>query len=125
MSKFSEVHCYYTGGGVYVYSAKYGDNYLYGSLDQTIDCFSVRGEVLFHDEDVCESFGWLDEMKSFNAGGHEMDYYLGPDDVQYPTWQEILDSLRLDPEDGMCNGAAEALMIWNLDLSKLTCDEGE
>jgi hypothetical protein len=123
--KITDVYCYYTGGGIYVYSARYGENYLYGSLDQTIDCIrGVRGEILFHDEDVCEFYGWLDEMNAFNpdvAPSNYDAYYVKPDEIEYPTWQEILDSLRNTANVPL--GADDKLLYWNPDLTKRTCEE--
>ena len=124
-NKITEVYCYYTGGGIYVYSAKYGDYYLYGTLDQTIDCISVRGEILFQDESSCETFGWTDEMNAFNGNSSDYDsYYIKPSDIEYPSWQDILKSLS-SPEllgEG-CMGAEESLRYWNPVLTKLTCEE--
>ena len=118
----TDVYCYYTGGGVYIYSARFGDNYLYGSLDQTIDCYrGARGEVLFRDEDVCKAYCWLDEMNSFQLIGSEDDYYIHPDEIEYPTWQEILDSLRLSENVDL--EADRSLLYWNPDLTKRTCEE--
>ena len=122
--KITEVYCYYTGGGIYCYSAKYGDAYLYGTLDQTIDCIPVRGEILFQDEAICEEYGWLDDMKAFDSTNDYDNYYIKPSDIEYPTWQDILDSLR-SPEliaEG-CIGAEETLCYWNPDLTKRTCEE--
>ena len=123
-TQISNVHCYYTGGGIYVYSARYGDAWLYGTLDQYIECFSVRGEVLFNDESSCEFFGWMDELKAFTLSGNEYDYYLAADQIKYPTWQDILDSLRT--ADLLASGAAdmeETLKYWNPDLSKRTNED--
>lgn len=124
-NKITEVYCYYTGGGIYVYSAKYGNVYLYGTLDQTIDCITVRGEILFQDESSCEFFGWTDEMNAFTGNSSDFDtYYIKPSDIEYPTWQDILDSLRSTEliAEG-CYGAEETLRYWNHDLTKRTCEE--
>ena len=123
-NKITEVYCYYTGGGIYVYSAKYGDVYLYGTLDQTIDCLPVRGEILFQDESACESFGWTDEMNAFTGDYSNYDeYYIKPSDIKYPTWMDILKSLK-SPEliAENCVDADETLRYWNPDLTKRTCE---
>lgn len=124
-NKITKVYCYYTGGGIYVYSAKYGDAYLYGTLDQTIDCYTARGEILFRDEDTCEFFGWTDEMNAFTGDSNDYDkYYIKPSDIEYPTWRDILNSLR-SPEllgEG-CIGAEESLRNCNPNLTKRTCEE--
>ena len=124
-NKITEVYCYYTGGGIYVYSAKYGNVYLYGTLDQTIDCITVRGEILFHDSDTCESFGWTKEMNEFTGNSNDYDaYYIKPADIEYPTWKDILDSLRSDNLiDDTGNDADKALLYHNPDLTKRTCEE--
>lgn len=117
----TDVYCYYTGGGIYVYSAKYGDVFLYGSLDQYIHCYKVRGEILYQDEDLCEQFGWLDEMKAFQFSGDENDYYISPDEIQYPKWKDILHSIQGDDFYGY--GTAdmeETLLYWNPNLNKRT-----
>jgi len=90
----TEVYCYYTGGNIYTYSAKYGDAFLYGTLNEWINCLTVRGEILYEDEAYCEEFGWTDEMNSFRFSGCESDYYIDPIDIEYPTWSDILDSLH-------------------------------
>lgn len=122
--KITDIYCYYTGGGIYIYSAKYGDNYLYGTLDQTIDIYTIRGEVLFQDESSCEFLGLLDEMKAYTAPADPFVCYVYPDDVEYPTWKDILDSLHSGEliAEG-CADAEETLCYWNPDLTKRTCEE--
>ena len=124
MNKITDVYCYYTGGGIYVYSAKYGNVYLYGTLDQYICCYKVRGEILFRDEDLCNQFGWTEEMNSFVLDGNEDDYYISPDDIEYPTWKDILRSLQKPGFYGY--GTAdmeETLRYWNPKLSKHTNED--
>ena len=117
----TDVYCYYTGGGIYIYSAKYNDVYLYGSLDQVLECYRHRGEVLWQDESVCEYFGWLDEMKEFSHVTDPYDYYVSPEEIEYPTWQEILDSLRNATE--LSIEADDNLRYWNPDLTLKVNDE--
>lgn len=124
-SRITNVYCYYTGGGIYVYSAKYGNAFLYGTLDQTIDCISVRGEILFHDDDACASFGWTDEMNAFTGNSSDYDsYYIKPSGIEYPTWKDILNSLKSAELLGEgCVGAEECLRLYNPNLTKRTCEE--
>ena len=117
--KISDVKCYYTGGGVYIYSAKYGDSaFLYGSFDQYISCYSARGEILQHDEDVCQYYGWTDEMNKCSLSLDEA--YIPPEKIEYPTWLQILDSLssaiKHDP------GIGSTLVRYNPNLHLRTCD---
>lgn len=124
MNKITDVYCYYTGGGIYVYSAKYGNVYLYGTLDQYIHCYKVRGEILYNDEECCKTFGWTDELNSFVLEDDENDYYIAPDEIEYPTWRRILHSLQKPGFYGY--GTAdmeETLRYWNPDLSKHTNED--
>lgn len=121
--KITDVYCYYTGGGIYVYSAKYGKYYLWGTLDQTIDCLrGARGEVLFHEDVACEEFGWLDEMNALpEANLDDYDtYYVKPDEIEYPTWRRILNSLKTAKRCDL--EADDTLIYWNPDLTKRTCN---
>lgn len=118
--KISDVKCYYTGGGIYIYSAKYGDSaFLYGSFDQYISCYSARGEILQHDEDVCQYYGWTDEMEECNLSLDKA--YISPEKIEYPTWLQILGSLssyiKDDPE------IETNLLYFNPNLRLRTCDE--
>jgi len=123
-NRITEAYCYYTGGGIYVYSAKYGDVFLYGTLDQYICCYTVRGEILYQDEDICKAFGWTDEMNAFRMTEPEDSYYVSHDEIEYPTWSDILKSLK----QLSCSGSApadmeETLRYWNSDLSKHTDED--
>ena len=118
--KISDVKCYYTGGGVYIYSAKYGNSaFLYGSFDQDISVYSVRGEVLFQDEDACESFGWTKEMEECNLSLDKA--YISPEKIEYPTWGQILNSLSSYIEDD--HEIKTNLLYFNPNLRLRTCDE--
>ena len=124
MNRITDVYCYYTGGGIYVYSARYGNVFLYGSLDQYICCYKVRGEILNQDEELCEEFGWTDELKAFTYEGEHDDYYVSPDEIEYPTWRAILRSIQRPGFYGY--GTAdmeETLRYWNPDLSKRTNED--
>lgn len=122
--KITDVRCYYTGGGVYVYSARYGNLFLYGSLDNYICCYRERGEILFRDEDSCEYNGWLEQMNQFHLEGTEDDYYVSPAEIDYPTWQDILNSLiESDNAEIKLNGCIDSLKFYNETLSKLTIQD--
>lgn len=124
MNKISEVFCYYTGGGIYVYSAKYGNAYLYGTLDEYISCYRVRGEILYQDSDICEFYGWTDEMNSFRMEGTEDDYFISPDEIEYPAWNDILESLnRADCLGSGVSDMEKTLRYWNPDLTKHTNED--
>ena len=133
MNRITDVYCYYTGGGIYVYSARYGNIFLYGTLDQYICCYKIRGEVLCQDEDLCKEFGWTDEMNALIALKGEYvdhiedfmkDYYVSPEEIEYPTWRAILRSIQKPGFYGY--GTAdmeETLRYWNPDLSKRTNED--
>ena len=107
-----------------MYSAQYGEVFLYGTLDEFIGCYKVRGEILYHDEDLCKEFGWTKELNDFSFSGNEEDYYIEPEEIEYPTWEDILNSLQKPGYYG--SGTAdmeETLKDWNPDLTKLTCDD--
>lgn len=77
MSKFEQVKCEYTGGGVWVYSALYnGEVWLYGGLDWYFGSYSIPGAEIEDEHDA------------------DYDAYWKTPSVPYPTWNEILDSLR-------------------------------
>jgi len=83
MKRFENVKCYYTGGGVYVYSALYnGEVWLYGGLDWYFGSYSIPGEEIEAEHD------------------NDYDTYWKVPSIPYPTWNEILQSI-LDayPED--------------------------
>ena len=124
MNRITDVYCYYTGGGIYVYSARYGNVFLYGTLDQYICCYTVRGEILYRDEELCKQFGWMNELNAFTLEGTEDDYYISPEDIEYPTWKDILRSVQAPGFYGY--GTAdieETLRYWNPDLSKHTNED--
>lgn len=81
MAKLTNVTCDYTGGGIWVYSARFNDEvWLYGGLDWYFGSYSIKGSEI-EDE-------------------HDSDYdsyWMNPS-VPFPTWNEILQSLRTVPE---------------------------
>ena len=77
MSELTNVTCDYTGGGVWVYSALFNNEvWLYGGLDWYFGSYSIPGTEI--------------EEK------HDCDYdrYWKNPSVPFPTWNDILDSLR-------------------------------
>ena len=129
MKRITDVYCYYTGGGIYVYSARYGNVYLYGTLDMDISCYKKRGEILCKDEELCKEFGWTDELNAFLATEDEDNYldqrldenYISPDEIEYPTWRAILRSVQKPGFYGYGTvDIEETLRYWNPDLSKRT-----
>lgn len=81
-SDFEQVQCYYTGGGIWVYSAKYKGYYLYGSLDQVLWAYTISGEDIETE--------------------HNCDYEkFAIEPAEYPTWGDVvrslLDNLSGDP----------------------------
>lgn len=81
MDKFTNVNCYYTGGGVWVYSARYNNEvWLYGSLDWYFGSYSIKGE----------------DIEEKHANDYDT-YWMNPS-IPFPTWNEILDSLKTAPD---------------------------
>ena len=81
MKRFENVNCYYTGGGIYVYSALFnGEVWLYGGLDNYFGSYDAPIEEVEADLDAN---GFIQYEK------HEK-----VPSVPYPTWNEILASLR-------------------------------
>lgn len=77
MSKLTNVTCEYTGGGVWLYSALFNNEvWLYGGLDWYFGSYDIPGREI---DDTDQDFG----------GTH----WKNPS-VPFPTWNEILDSLR-------------------------------
>ena len=64
---FADVMCYYTGGGIYIYSAKYRGIYLFGTLDQYIYPVPGRAELYGHGNgfDALIECGLGDEIARF------------------------------------------------------------
>lgn len=75
--QFSNVQCDYTGGGVWVYTAKYGPCWLMGELDSYINAYDEYKDPA--DDDVAD----------YDYEGHCVDKY-----INMPTWAEILESLK-------------------------------
>lgn len=76
MSKLSNVECYYTGGGIYVYSAMFNNEvWLYGGLDWYFGSYDIKGEEIENND-------------------MEYEKHWKSPSIPYPTWNEILQSLR-------------------------------
>lgn len=119
---FSRVLCYYTGGGVYVYSAKYKDIYLYGSLDEYIFPVPVRGELIDYSAEIIEEAGYTDELHTFSEAEIEAlkSKDVRPSDNILPTWKEILLSIKyLNESDNIDTEEAEMILKeYNPNLNK-------
>ena len=92
MSKLTNVSCIYTGGGIYNYSAKYNDEVwlfsdfeLTGSYDRPYlhtvhygadDPYFANSDILEEDPDAVEK----------------------EPSIPYPTWREVIESLRDNPD---------------------------
>lgn len=77
MKRFENVRCYYTGGGIYVYSALFnGEVWLYGGLDNYFGSYDLSGET-------------IEEFHGCNYDAH----WKKPS-IPYPRWYEILESIH-------------------------------
>lgn len=80
MAKLTNVSCIYTGGNIYVYQALYDGKYwMYGSLDEWMDAYSY--EPLKYQQETESSETPEDSRVPF---------------AEFPTWQEVIDSLAQD-----------------------------
>jgi len=76
MANLTNVSCDYTGGGVYVYSALFNNEvWLYGGLDWYFGSYDIPGPTI---DDTDQDY----------------DAHWKNPSVPFPTWNEILDSLR-------------------------------
>ena len=84
MAKLTNVTCDYTGGGVWVYSARFNDEvWLYGGLDWYFGSYSIRGSEIEDEHD------------------NDYDLFWKNPSVPFPTWNEILESLRTAPDSDL------------------------
>lgn len=100
----TDVHCFYTGGGIWVYKAKYGPLWMYGSLDDAISAY----------DDDPEGTDFFD----YNAHYVHLTFLA-------PTWQDIADSLK-QPESHVESNVEDpynALLRWNGDRMDRPCTE--
>lgn len=102
--KLRDVYCWYVGGNMYVYRAKWGKHWLYGNLDEWLMMYDECPPSPFDDE-ACDSF--------FSDDSHLVQL-----DIVYPTWQEVYDSLS-NPVylESYTFSAQDAVKEWQ-DLSK-------
>lgn len=81
MKRFEHVECDYTGGGIWVYSALYnGEVWLYGGLDWYFGSYDMKGDDI-------DPSAEPDVPDAYEA------HWKVPS-IPYPTWNEILESLR-------------------------------
>ena len=80
-SRITNAHCEYTGGGVWIYWAKYGPVWLEGTLDQYINAYDIEPRPF--DTDDAEE--WTCE---------EQEAHMCDEFVDMPTWQDIAESIR-------------------------------
>ena len=73
----TDVCCVYTGGGIYVYQARYNGYWIYGSLDGCMDAYSYEPFKYWKDTDSSES---------------PEEYRVN--DAIFPTWAEVIRSLN-------------------------------
>ena len=82
MAKLTNVSCNYTGGGIYVCTAQYGDVYLASDLDS------------FGTYDV----PWDDIEEKYDC---DYDSHWKTSAEPLPTWAELLDAIRASYEEGV------------------------
>ena len=82
MAKLTDVYCTYTGGNIYVCTAKFGDVYLASDL---------------------ESYGTYDVPYDDIEEKYDCDYdsHWKDSSEPLPTWQELLDAIRDSYERGV------------------------
>jgi len=91
MAKLTEVYCTYTGGNIYVCTAKYGAVYLVCDFEQ-YGTYDVPYDDIEEKYDCDYDSHWKDS----------------PDPL--PTWQELLDAIRESYESGVST---------NMDMSEV------
>lgn len=80
----TEIKLEYTGGGIYSYSAKFNDEvWLYGDLDTGFGSCDAPYDVVSND--------WTER-------GIPYDSHWKSPSVPYPTWRDILDSIKDTPK---------------------------
>lgn len=84
MARLTNVTCDYTGGGIWVYSALFNNEvWLYGSLDWYFGSYSIKGSEIEDEHD------------------NDYDSFWKNPSVPFPTWLEVLLSLRSAPNSDM------------------------
>lgn len=100
MKRFDHVSCDYTGGGIWVYSALFnGEVWLYGGLDNYFGSYDQPGAV-------------IEERL-----GCDYDSHWKTASVPYPTWSEILRSIRQNCDGYTAEQAERSLRYFNPDMS--------
>ena len=94
MAKLTNVSCVYTGGGIYVYSARFNDEvWIGGGLDNYFGSYDLP---LFVIDEYCYS---------------DYDSHWKKASVLYPTWNDIIQSLREEYHDDPLLHEMEASII--------------
>lgn len=97
---FKNVCCDYTGGGIWVYSALFNNEvWLYGGLDNYFGSYDIPGEEIEE------------------TGCHYEEHEKVPS-VPFPTWQEVLDSIRENCDEVTFKAAEKSLRCFNPDLTE-------
>ena len=81
MAKLTNVSCVYTGGGIYVYTAKFNDEVWLGTDFDLVGSYDTPWEVI------------TDELNC------DYDSHWKDPSVPYPTWGEILTSVYENCDD--------------------------
>jgi hypothetical protein len=82
-SKLTEVLCEYTGGGIYVFTAKYNDEVYLATDFEMYGTYDIPWQQI---DDSCD----------FDYDGHWKDA-----SIPLPTWGDILQAIRKSYEDGV------------------------
>lgn len=102
--KLRNVYCWYVGGNMFTYRAKYGKYWLYGNLDEWLMLYDKCPPSPFNDD-------------AYDAFFADNSHMVQPD-IAYPTWQQILDSLSNAVHiESYTFSAQDAINEWQ-DLSK-------
>lgn len=96
MSKLTNVSCEYTGGGIWIYSALFNNEvWIYGSLDDlSFDSYDIDPSV--YEKEIGGSFDCPVE-------------HLAIPSIPYPTFGEILESIRLNCSESAYVEAEESM----------------
>lgn len=106
MKRFEYVKCDYTGGGIYVYSALFnGQVWLYGGLDNYFGSFDFPGEII--ERDFCCDY----------------DAHWKKPSVPYPTWNEILASIKANCDESTYENAERILRLHNSNMNERCIDD--
>lgn len=98
MKKLDLVRCDYTGGGIYVYSALFNQEVWLETDFDLVNSLDIRP----------------DRMIDY---GYNYDAHWKKPSVPYPTWKEILDSIRKNCDEDTCRHAEKIMRFYNPDLN--------